>query len=86
MHVMYLHHLYFFPSRPLGGRGVSVEGEAVAGAAGEAGQLAGQRGALDVRAQGSGALGTLEAEEVGSEAGNVGRGHRGARDGVLGLC
>lgn len=75
---------HLVPSHLLGGRGVSVEGEAVAGAAGDTGQLAGERRALDVRAKSGGGLGALEPKEVGAEPGNVGRGHRGARDGVLG--
>lgn len=71
-------------SHLLGGRGVSVEGEAVAGAAGDSGQLAGERRALDVRAKSGGGLGTLEPKEIGGKTGNVGRSHRSARNCVLG--
>lgn len=74
---------HLVPSHLLGGRGVSVKGEAVAGAAGEAGQLAGERCALDVRAKSGGGLGAKEAKEIGTKTGNMGRGHRSSRDGVL---
>lgn len=74
---------HLIPSHILGGRGVSVEGQAVAGAAGKAGHLAGEGSALDVRAKSGGGLGAKEAKEIGTKASNVGRGHRSARDGVL---
>lgn len=63
--------------------GVSVEGKKVDGARGNADQAVSGSSVLDILAESLRALGSQEGEEVGTEASNVGGGHRGTRDGVL---
>ena len=63
------------------GGGVAVEGKEVDGAGGDARESAGLSGVLDVLAESSGGALAVAAVEVGSETGNVGRGHRGTGDG-----
>jgi hypothetical protein len=70
-------------SRRLRGRGVTVEGEVVDGAAGDARKEALVGGAGDVRAERSGGLLAKEGKEISAKTSNVGRGHGSAGDGVL---
>src|SRR3569833_340283 len=65
---------------------VAVESQGVDGAAGDAAQLVGDGRLLDVAAEILRSLGPVEAEEVSTEASDVGRSHGRARDGVLLLC
>lgn len=62
--------------------GVSVEDEVVGGSAGQTGDLVLGGEGDDAGAEGSGRLLALEAEEVGSETGDVGAGHRGTGDSI----
>lgn len=62
--------------------GVAVESKVVDGAGGNTGDLVLEGKALDAGRESSGAAGTLEAQEVGTETSNVGSSHRGTGDGV----
>lgn len=62
---------------------VTVEGEQVGGAAGDARDDVGGGELADAVAESDGAGVALEGGEVGTETGDVRRGHRSTRDGVL---
>lgn len=63
--------------------GVVVEGERVDGAAGDTSERTRGGDRSDIGAELLRILGALGCQEVGPEAGDVGRGHGGAGDGVL---